>query len=412
MKKIVLFLCLVSFDSSIGSFNEDYDDMLIQCSMYEKNMPNVRDKHLCEQDYNDDDFLYYITILKTSYSGNEFLCIYFRKIEEETKLRFKIWFSHENFSINAFGIPYVEIEGKKFESFVKFQIAYFVVLPHKDNSIPQVFSFELNARESCSFCGQRIENKAVGLIKGGNVTISHKYPWHATIYHNEMSSLQYKCGASIISENKLITAAHCVTRNEQSLHESTLIVRIEEGELLSSSRYQFKVFRSIVHERYNYETFENDIALLILETRLDILHSINIRAICLPTRGLKFKGEGFVVGFGSTEQHMNAAKNLLETKLPLVKKEVCLDSDPQFFGRHLFDTNFCGGKPNYGVCSGDSGGGFFIQHKGLWVIKGVVSNTKQNHDASVVNPTCSDKNYALFTDVEKYLDWIENRMNN
>jgi hypothetical protein len=167
-------------------------------------------------------------------------------------------------------------------------------VPHENNSgIPQIFGFELNGRDACSFCGQRVEERAVGLINAGvKINVGHSYPWHATIYHYEQSSLQYKCGATIIRDNKLLTAAHCVTRQSQRLHENKLIVRIEEGELLSSSRHQFKVFKSYVHERYDHETFENDIAFLVIENSLDIAHSINIRAACLPARGLRFKGKG------------------------------------------------------------------------------------------------------------------------
>lgn len=49
------------------------------------------------------------------------------------------------------------------------------------------------------------------------------------------------------------------------------------------------------------------------------------------------------------------------------------------------------------------GGGFFVQEKGLWFVKGIVSNTKPTRDSSIINPTCSDGKYALFTDVVKYL---------
>jgi len=139
---------------------------------------------------------------------------------------------------------------------------------------------------------------------------------------------------------------------------------------------------------------------------------------------IEISDEGFVVGFGSTDSHLNASRILLETKLPIIQKDECRDSDPVFFARHLFDTNFCAGKSGFGVCGGDSGkivirfaasryerlilftisgGGLFIYSKGLWILKGIVSNTKPNKDSSMINPTCSDDNYALFTDVSKYL---------
>jgi hypothetical protein len=39
--------------------------------------------------------------------------------------------------------------------------------------------------------------------------------------------------------------------------------------------------------------------------------------------------------------------------------------------------------------------------EGLWFLKGITSNTRQN-TAVDINPTCSGDNFALFTDVTKY----------
>jgi hypothetical protein len=69
MNKFVLF-CLLLFDPSIGSFTESYDDTLIQCNVYGRNIQQERVKHLCEQDNNDDNFLFFIAQLKTPYSGD------------------------------------------------------------------------------------------------------------------------------------------------------------------------------------------------------------------------------------------------------------------------------------------------------------------------------------------------------
>lgn len=148
-----------------------------------------------------------------------------------------------------------------------------------------------------------MEARAVELINKGTIVDNHyKYPWHMTLYHYESSNLQYKCGASLIRDNKIITAAHCVTNKSQKLHESKLIIRFEEnGKLLESPKYQYKVFKSLVHELYSHETFENDIAMLVLETSIDILHSRDLRAVCLPSVGMKFTGEFcvFLPGYGN-----------------------------------------------------------------------------------------------------------------
>jgi secreted trypsin-like serine protease len=220
----------------------------------------------------------------------------------------------------------------------------------------------------CPFCGQRLEAKAVGLIKGGTKAVNHEYPWHATIYHYDSSSLKYKCGGSIIRDNKIITAAHCVVILNQKISVDKLVVRIEEGELLASSKHQYRVFQSIVHEGYNHETFQHDIAILFLESSIDISHTATIRAVCLPTKFVKLKGNvGQVVGFGSTERHANESNILLATDLPIVKQEDCRDRDPSYYNKHMFSTNFCAGKRDFGVCQVGQNGKekiFLLKFKG------------------------------------------------
>lgn len=218
----------------------------------------------------------------------------------------------------------------------------------------KIIPFVLNKLDVCPFCGQRLES-AVGLIRGGDiVNTHHKYPWHMTIYHVDGSDQKYKCGASLIRDNKVITAAHCVTSKDQKLSEDKLRVKfIEDG--LFDSKHRYKVFKSFVHELYSHETYEHDIAILVLETSIDILRSKDIRAICLPPKSARFSGDGHVVGFGTTENNLNGSSVLLETTLEILKPSICHDKDPSFFSQHLFKTNFCAGKTGHGVCSGDSG---------------------------------------------------------
>lgn len=48
-----------------------------------------------------------------------------------------------------------------------------------------------------------------------------------------------------------------------------------------------------------------------------------------------------------------------------------------------------------------SGGGFFVDHKGKWILRGLVSG-------SILKPdlTCDVERYALYTQVSKFFSWI------
>lgn len=252
-------------------------------------------------------------------------------------------------------MKYNKPTGDRWESSIKFKISAIIVVPNKDSELPQIFGFDLNGVDKCPFCGQRLQSQSVPLIGKGNITAPAKWPWHAALYYQEGFNLAYKCGGSIIRDNLVLSAAHCVTKKDQVISERILKIRIETAELLSSSSLQFNVFKSNVHENYNHETFENDIALLMLESK--ITFTTKVQAICLPTSNIENEGKGTVVGFGSTDETIDHSDVLREAVIPIVSQEVCLDSDPDYFSDHLFPGNFCAGDVgiDIGVCSGDSG---------------------------------------------------------
>jgi secreted trypsin-like serine protease len=98
-------------------------------------------------------------------------------------------------------------------------------------------------------------------------------------------------------------------------------------------------------------------------------------------------------------QHESIAKML---KVPIVQ-----DNQNCYHKNHLLATigsekTFCAGKEGVGVCLGDSGHGLFIEIENVFYLKGVVSS-------SLSDPSgCYTKNFAIYTNVMKYLEWIKN----
>lgn len=142
----------------------------------------------------------------------------------------------------------------------------------------------------------------------------------------------------------------------QIISESTLNVRIGTESRLSAAFTSYKIKTLIVHELYDKETFENDIAMMKLKETLRF--SDNFRAICFSELvELPEASSGTAVGYGSTDKSTGHSDVLRQVEIPIVSKEDCLDSDMNFFGKHLFPGNFCAGELGVqrGVCSGDSG---------------------------------------------------------
>lgn len=93
------------------------------------------------------------------------------------------------------------------------------------------------------------------------------------------------------------------------------------------------VFKSIVHQNFDGETFANNIALLILESQLKF--SRRIFPICFPDQGIVPEEVGSIVGF----RNKNFAGVLGEVELPIVDESECLEND-----LNVGEKSFCAGR--------------------------------------------------------------------
>lgn len=129
-----------------------------------------------------------------------------------------------------------------------------------------------------------------------------------------------------------------------------------ETHLLGESTIRSNIFRSIMHKYYDHETFENDIAILMLETQIKF--SSNVLPICLPSAGVPLQGYAIAVGFGGTKDNVEGSHILQEVEVPIVDdKNECLENDAEFYEKFLNHGNFCAGKKGVfkNVCKGDEG---------------------------------------------------------
>jgi secreted trypsin-like serine protease len=290
-------------------------------------------------------------------------------------------------------------------------ILFFVLFCHVlDNS-------EVNS--SCGFRNVSID----GLTKIGD------WPWvTAFVYKPENS---FFCTGSLISKKHVLSgnlksilkqfnqtfslsAAHCFHQKWFSnsilpedvtamLGKFDLSVFDEPGSLNSS------INEIIIHPEWNANDFSYhaDITIIVLSDSIEF--SENIRAVCLPQKSFeKVTGSGFVFGWGQSK--LKHALKPKEIEIPVQSDAKCFMKYPQIAEIASSDT-FCGGYENQGKgpCLGDSGGGLFFHDftSSSWNVRGIIS-------ASILdnNRNCDLNKYQLYTNVARFIDWIDKIMLN
>ncbi|XP_066153127.1 modular serine protease-like isoform X2 [Euwallacea fornicatus] len=274
-------------------------------------------------------------------------------------------------------------------------------------------------------CGEK-RVSATPLIVGGVAVEKGHYPWVVALYsRRETSSYSHICGGSLLSTSIALTAAHCVTENNNGavIHKKFFAVAsgkyyIGYGDNRDDDTAQYSnVSQIIVHQDYTgeYQKFRFDIALLKLSTPFAL--SKLCQPVCIEYNDvsqlfLTDNSIATVTGWGFTTAAGKPSEVLKEIDVPLVDNGQCRSElDPEFAQKYLIGDKFCAGfvNANMSVCPGDSGGGLVIKDlKNKYYIKGLVSLgdvVLENNQRK-----CNIRRRALFTNVNMYTHWIQSTM--
>ncbi|EHB18417.1 Transmembrane protease, serine 11D [Heterocephalus glaber] len=216
-----------------------------------------------------------------------------------------------------------------------------------------------------SGCGQRTITHTGNKIAGGQNAKEGEWPWQASLQQNGV----HRCGATLSSNNWLITAAHCfVNANKPKDWNVTF------GLLLSDPKTQQTVKNIIVHENYHYPAHENDIAVVHLSS--PVPYTSNIRRACLPEATYKFlpNSEVVVTGWGTLKSNGRSPNVLQEGFVKIIDNKTC-NSSKAYDGMvspEMLCAGFLEGRVD--ACQGDSGGPLVSANsKGTLFLVGIVS---------------------------------------
>ena len=230
-----------------------------------------------------------------------------------------------------------------------------------------------------------------------------EFPWQAIVFFNNYT---FQCGASLVGDRWLVTAAHCV----DGLQPEDIKIRLGEWQVNAFSEplpyVDASVLSFTIHPQFNDIAVHNDIAVIELTDVISPQYHIN--TICLPELGQTVDGSNCIAtGWGKEAFEGDYQFIMKRIELPVIAKDTCQDSlrKTRLGEYFILDPSFmcAGGEENADACKGDGGGPLACKDPatGRFVLTGITA----------WGIGCGQKDIpGVYTDVPLFAKWVHSVM--
>lgn len=285
-------------------------------------------------------------------------------------------------------------------------------------------------------CGNNKNDARGQRIINGKIADNQDWPFIAKLHlyfkHRSNGRTAIGCGATILNNRWLLTAAHCLSMLHKNVYRTAMLGKSKaifgtKNSRTSSDYFNIKIQKLFPHPKYEEIGYVRDIGLVKLEK--DIFETAKaqkrpcidgcINAVCLPVAHDRGGSACWVAGWGiqqnkntvgyakykpqwdgllhsvgvNTMSHSYCEKYSIHKDAPPKKSErgkMCAGI-PDHDGDGIMD----GGKD---TCQGDSGGPLICEVDGRYTITGIVS----------YGYGCADVGFAgVYTRVYTHFSWME-----
>lgn len=282
--------------------------------------------------------------------------------------------------------------------------------------------------EEQMICGRPIAKTSNFIVDERH--LSHgSWPWSVALFTREPYSglpQDYICGGTLVSTKVVVTAAHCMQRNNRKRYANEIVAyfgrnHYEGGNAIKQQVEDIDTI--IIHPDYKKfgQSFDADIAVIVVRTR--IRYGKLIRPICLWPKSDEFmvsvaasdksdeedatnekkstETMGTVVIWGRYGNEMAISTKPRIINVKIIGDAECLQQNTMY-NEIISNRTFCaqGIQNGRAPCFGDSGSGMAVkQLNNRWYLRGIVSG-------GLSDPSCTANNYVVFTDAAKFVHFI------
>jgi len=274
-------------------------------------------------------------------------------------------------------------------------------------------------------------------IIGGIDARKYSWPWVVSV-RLKLNKSEHMCGGSLIDDEYVITAAHCLTeifkatiRFQIPVEKIFTIMEIFVGindhtsaDIVDENIYGVKHFD--FHNNFGYldHSLVNDVGIIRLSRKVNLSRR-EVATVCLPTLDsensdwVNVDDDVVVAGWGAYAEefnHIDFTHNHLQQATFKVLDPNC----PSCNGGSIRDgwdkkNVMCvhsrnSEQPVGGTCFGDSGGPVVVYRQKRWFLVGIVSFGHLVKDENTKRLKCDATKPSYFVKVAPYLSWIRERM--